>query len=92
MAKVTFQKDLCKGCGLCIAACPKGILELSRDEITNTTSRIPIRIKSIFQLTVSCPSSMKWSRKLILAFPDRNIRMCRMLLQKLAAPDPRRRT
>ncbi|MBQ4435256.1 MAG: 4Fe-4S binding protein, partial [Clostridia bacterium] len=24
MAKVTFKKDLCKGCGLCIAACPKG--------------------------------------------------------------------
>ena len=33
MAKVTFKKDLCKGCGLCIAACPKGIMELSRDEI-----------------------------------------------------------
>ena len=33
MAKVTFEKDLCKGCGLCIAAYPKGILELSRDEI-----------------------------------------------------------
>jgi len=33
MAKVTFEKDLCKGCGLCIAACPKGILSLSKDEI-----------------------------------------------------------
>lgn len=33
MAKVTFEKDLCKGCGLCIAACPKGILSLSKVEI-----------------------------------------------------------
>ena len=33
MAKVTFEKDLCKGCGLCIAACPKGILSLSKSEI-----------------------------------------------------------
>ena len=33
MAKVTFAKDLCKGCGLCIAACPKQILSHSKDEI-----------------------------------------------------------
>ncbi len=24
MAKITFSTDLCKGCGLCVAACPKG--------------------------------------------------------------------
>lgn len=29
MAKVTFTADLCKGCGLCVAACPKGIVRLS---------------------------------------------------------------
>ena len=34
MAKVTFKKDLCKGCGLCITACPKKIIALSKDEIT----------------------------------------------------------
>ena len=28
MNKVTFKKDLCKGCGLCVEACPKKILEL----------------------------------------------------------------
>ena len=28
MAKLTFNSDLCKGCGLCVEACPKGILYL----------------------------------------------------------------
>ena len=26
MANVTFNTDLCKGCGLCVNACPKKIL------------------------------------------------------------------
>ena len=29
MAKVTFNENLCKGCGLCVGACPKGIVALS---------------------------------------------------------------
>ena len=29
MAKLTFRTDECKGCGLCVDACPKGILALS---------------------------------------------------------------
>ncbi len=29
MAKVTFNESLCKGCGLCVGACPKGIVALS---------------------------------------------------------------
>ncbi len=29
MAKLTFNEELCKGCGLCVDACPKGILTLS---------------------------------------------------------------
>ena len=33
MAKVTFNKDLCKGCGLCVDACPKKIIALAKDEI-----------------------------------------------------------
>lgn len=33
MAKLTFRSDLCKGCGLCIAACPKGLLALAKDKI-----------------------------------------------------------
>lgn len=32
MAKVTFSKELCKGCGLCVLACPKKILRVSQTE------------------------------------------------------------
>ena len=28
MAKITFKKELCKGCGLCVAACPKHLIFL----------------------------------------------------------------
>ena len=28
MAKLTFNSDLCKGCGLCVEACPKGLLSI----------------------------------------------------------------
>ncbi len=33
MAKLTFRTDECKGCGLCVDACPKGILRLSAETI-----------------------------------------------------------
>jgi len=33
MAKVTFQTDLCKGCGLCVSTCPKGCLRIAADQI-----------------------------------------------------------
>ena len=33
MAKLTFETDLCKGCGLCVRSCPKGILALSKTKI-----------------------------------------------------------
>lgn len=29
MAKVTFREDRCKGCGLCIDACPMKIISFS---------------------------------------------------------------
>ena len=33
MAKVTFNTDLCKGCGHCVDVCPKKILVLAKDTI-----------------------------------------------------------
>ncbi len=33
MSKVTFDKDRCKGCGLCVTACPKKIIRLSESEL-----------------------------------------------------------
>ena len=33
MARVTFRTDWCKGCGLCVDACPKKILAIARDKI-----------------------------------------------------------
>ena len=33
MAKVTINETLCKGCGLCVDACPKNLLELATDHI-----------------------------------------------------------
>ncbi len=33
MVKVSFETDLCKGCGLCVSACPQGILALAKDKL-----------------------------------------------------------
>ena len=40
MAKVTFQTDLCKGCGLCVNACPKGCLTIA-DHMINKKGYSP---------------------------------------------------
>ena len=33
MPKMTVKADTCKGCELCVNACPKGIIALSKDKI-----------------------------------------------------------
>lgn len=33
MNRVTFNTKLCKGCGLCVLACPKGIIELDAKQL-----------------------------------------------------------
>jgi 2-oxoglutarate ferredoxin oxidoreductase subunit delta len=43
MPKVTFNSDLCKGCGLCVAVCPKKILQIAKDKI-NAKGHSPAEI------------------------------------------------
>ena len=43
MAKVTFNVDICKGCGLCVYACPKNLIEIANDQI-NKKGHSPARI------------------------------------------------
>ena len=33
MAKVTFNETVCKGCGLCVAACPKKIVLIDKTRV-----------------------------------------------------------
>lgn len=33
MAKITVNENICKGCGMCVNACPKHLLELATDHI-----------------------------------------------------------
>ena len=33
MAKLTIKTDTCKGCALCVDACPRGVLQLAQDKI-----------------------------------------------------------
>ena len=33
MPKITVKADTCKGCELCVKACPKGIIALAMDKI-----------------------------------------------------------
>lgn len=44
MAKLTFKTDMCKGCGLCVTACPKNLIVLATDVI-NAKGHTPATIK-----------------------------------------------
>ncbi len=35
MVKISINEERCKGCGLCARACPKKIVELSKDKLNS---------------------------------------------------------
>lgn len=43
MAKVTFREERCKGCGLCVNACPKQLLTLSKTRL-NQKGHTPVEL------------------------------------------------
>ena len=65
MAKgnLTFAQDFCKGCLLCVEACPKKILRLNPDNV-NQKGYNPVECTDISQCTacamcaVICPDSV----------------------------------
>jgi len=52
MAKLTFETDRCKGCGLCVEACPKKILFIDRERI-NQKGHSPAAVTDM-QLCIGC--------------------------------------
>ena len=59
MAKVTFLTDLCKGCGLCVTACPKKIVRLA-DDVLNAKGYHPATVREEdMEKCVACASCAK---------------------------------
>lgn len=57
MGRVTIAEKLCKGCGLCVQACPKKIMQLSKDRL-NEKGYPPAEVSDMGQCT-ACASCAK---------------------------------
>ena len=57
MVKLTIDEVLCKGCGLCVRACPKNLLQLSQTKI-NAKGYHPAEITDM-AACVACASCAK---------------------------------
>ena len=45
MAKLTFKEEICKGCGLCVDACPRQLLSLSKPRL-NQKGHAPVELSN----------------------------------------------
>ena len=63
MAFVSFREDRCKGCGLCVAGCPKKIITL-RSDVLNAKGFHPAGIEEMDKCigcascAIMCPDSV----------------------------------
>lgn len=46
MAKMTVNENICKGCGVCVLACPKKIISLAQERI-NVKGYHPAQVKEM---------------------------------------------
>ena len=61
MAKVTFRTDLCKGCGLCVNACPKGLLAIAAEQINAKGYSPAVMTSTHRQLSISAATQFQIS-------------------------------
>ena len=54
MAQLMIRTDSCKGCGLCVEACPKNILKLS-ETVLNAGGYHPVEVTDM-SLCIGCAS------------------------------------
>ncbi|MBO4423018.1 MAG: 4Fe-4S binding protein [Clostridia bacterium] len=54
MNKIIFETEMCKGCGLCAVACPKGIISLD-DSVLNGKGYHPAHVTDM-SLCIACAS------------------------------------
>ena len=66
MVKVMINELLCKGCGLCVRACPKGVLALSKTKLN---------AKGYHPATVVAPEKCIGCASCALTCPDVVIRV-----------------
>ncbi len=56
-AKITFAQELCKGCALCTAVCPRHIVAID-DAVTNRKGYHPATVTDL-SLCIACASCAK---------------------------------
>ena len=66
MVKLTIDENRCKGCGLCVRACPKKLLELAKQKL-NEKGYHPAMITASGQVRAQLAQATHASGSVIIA-------------------------